>query len=263
LLSQGFQIGAINIHWYGVLIALGVFMAITLAYFEAKRRGESAEHLVTAAFIVIPLGLIGARLYHVVDQWSYYSQNPGQIIGTQGLGIYGAVIGGSIGLVIYCVWKRLSVLRWFDIIVPGVILAQAIGRWGNFFNQELYGYPTDLPWGIYIDPAHRLPQYAAYSQFHPLFFYEFTWDIAGFVLLFVLGRARKARLLQGDIFFLYLVWYGAGRFYLEGLKPDVWTVGGIPVARLIAGLAMAVGIAMMVYRHSRGERLADRSPEGE
>jgi phosphatidylglycerol---prolipoprotein diacylglyceryl transferase len=251
MLSQGFQIGGLNIHWYGVLIACGVIMAITIAYLEAKRRHETADHLITAAFFVVPLGLIGARLYHVIDQWSYYMQHPGQIVGTQGLGIYGAVIGGAIGLIIYCVWKRLSILRWFDIIAPGLILAQAIGRWGNFFNQELYGYPTDLPWGIYIDPAHRSAEFVAFDRFHPLFFYEFTWNILGFVLMFVLGRRLQKYLRDGDIFFFYLVWYGAGRFFLEGLKPDVWAVGGIPMARLLAALAMAVGVAMIAYRHYR------------
>lgn len=139
------------------MLATGVLACLIVAYFEVKRRGEPLHHLLNMALIVIPLGVIGARLYNVIDQWDYYSQNPSAIFGLAGLGIYGAVIGGAIGVIIYTKWRKISTLRWLDIIAPGLILAQAIGRWGNFFNQELYGYPTNLPWAIYIDPAHRLP----------------------------------------------------------------------------------------------------------
>jgi phosphatidylglycerol:prolipoprotein diacylglycerol transferase len=135
-----------------------------------------------------------------------------------------------------------------DIVAPGLILAQAIGRWGNFFNQELYGYPTDLPWAIYIDPAHRLAGYEAFSHFHPLFLYESVWNVLGCILLLVVGRKLKNHLLNGDIFFLYVIYYSVGRFFLEGLKIDVWSVSGIPTARWISGIALVVSIAVMAYR---------------
>ena len=176
------------------------------------------------------------------------------IFGGRGLGIFGAVIGGAIGLLIYTKWKKLSTLRWLDIVAPGLILAQAIGRWGNFFNQELYGYPTDLPWGIYIDPANRLPGYETFSHFHPLFAYESLWNFLGFALLMVLGRKLRHRLLEGDIFFLYVIYYGVGRFLLEGLKIDVWTIASIPTARWITGVAIVVAIAVMAYRRYRLRR---------
>jgi len=243
-----FQIGPITIGWYGSMITLGVIAAITISVIEAKRRGQSTEHLLNMALFTLPLGIIGARLYHVIDQWSFYSQNPGLIIGGRGLGIFGAIIGGAIGLFIYTKWKRLSTLKWMDIVAPGLILAQAIGRWGNFFNQELYGYPTDLPWGIYIDPAHRLSGYEAFSHFHPLFLYESLWNILGCVLLLFIGRKFKQSLLSGDIFFLYVIYYSVGRFFLEGLKIDVWTLSGIPTARWISGIAIIVSIAVMAYR---------------
>ena len=140
-----FRIGGITVSWYGILIAAGALAALGVAFIEARRRGETASNVITLALITIPLGIIGARLYHVIDQWSYYMQNPGMIIGGRGLGIFGAIIGGALGLIIYTRWKKLGTLRWLDIFAPGLILAQAIGRWGNFFNQELYGYPTDLP----------------------------------------------------------------------------------------------------------------------
>jgi len=233
------------------MITLGVIAAVTLSVIEAKRRGQATEHILNMALLILPLGIIGARLYHVIDEWSYYSQNPALIIGGRGLGIFGAIIGGAVGLFIYTRWKKLSTLSWMDIVAPGLILAQAIGRWGNFFNQELYGYPTNLPWGIYIDPANRLTGYEAFSHFHPLFFYEFAWNILGCILLLLAGRKIKERLLSGDIFFMYVIYYSVGRFFLEGLKIDVWTLSGIPTARWITGIAIIVSIAVMAYRRYR------------
>ena len=246
-----FHIGGLAVGWYGIMITIGVLSALGIALIETKRRGESAEHIINMALLVIPLGIIGARLYHVIDQWEYYSQNPGLIIGGRGPGIFGAIIGGALGLIIYTWWKKLSTLRWLDIVAPGLILAQAIGRWGNFFNQELYGYPTNLPWGIYIDPAHRLPGYENYSHFHPLFLYESLWNLLGFAILMLLGRKLSRRLRDGDIFFLYVIHYSIGRFFLEGLKLDVWTLGGIPTARWITGLAIVVAIIVIIFRHKK------------
>lgn len=246
-----FQIGGITVGWYGIMIATGVLAALGIALIEARRRGEDTRHVINLAFIIVPLGAIGARLYHVIDEWNYYSQNPALIIGGRGLGIFGAILGGALGLIIYTQWKRLGTLRWLDIVAPGVILAQAIGRWGNFFNQELYGYPTTLPWGIYIEPAHRLPGYEGFSHFHPLFLYESLWNLLGFAILMLLGRKLRSWLRDGDIFFLYVIHYGIGRFFLEGLKIEVWTLGGIPTARWIAGLAIIAAIAVIIFRHSK------------
>ena len=254
-----FRLGPFTIGWYGIIITLAVIAAIAIATIEAKRRGESLEHLLNVALIVLPLGIIGARLYHVIDQWEFYIQNPVLIFGGRGLGIFGAVIGGAIGLIIYTKWKKLSALRWLDISVPGVILAQAIGRWGNFFNQELYGYPTDLPWAIYIDPAHRIPGYETFSHFHPLFLYESLWNLLGFALLMLVGRKLRHRLFDGDIFLLYVIFYGVGRFFLEGLKIDVWTIAGIATARWISGITIIISIAVMVYRRYRFYKSARQS----
>jgi phosphatidylglycerol:prolipoprotein diacylglycerol transferase len=244
-----FHIGSLAIGWYGILIATGVLAAIGIALIEARRRGEDIRHIMNMALLVIPLGAIGARLYHVIDQWDYYMQHPGLIIGGRGLGIFGAIIGGALGLIIYTRWKKLSTLRWLDILAPGVILAQAIGRWGNFFNQELYGYPTNLPWAIYIDPAHRLPGYENYSHFQPLFLYESLWDLLGFAVLMILGRKLRSRLRDGDIFFLYVIYYSIGRFFLEGLKINVWTLWGVPTARWITGIAVITAVIVMILRH--------------
>jgi len=249
--EAAFKIGTLEVHWYGILITTGVIAAIIVAFVEAKRRGEGINHVSNIAFVVVPLGIIGARLYHVIDDWGFYSHHPAQIIGGRGLGIFGAVIGGALGLIIYTKWKKLNTLRWLDILAPGVILAQAIGRWGNFFNQELYGHPTNLPWAIYIDLEHRLPGYETFSHFHPLFFYEFMWDLTGFMVLMLVGRKLHRRLLDGDIFFLYVIWYSIGRFFLEGIKLDVWTLAGIPTTRWITGFAIVVAVAIMICRRFR------------
>ena len=253
-MEVAFRLGPLTISWYGIFITLGIVIAIVVAIVEARRRGEVAVNILNMALLVIPLGIIGARLYHVIDLWDYYIQNPGEIIGAQGLGIFGTIIGGAIGLIIYTKWKKLSTLRWMDIVAPGLILAQAIGRWGNFFNQELYGYPTDLPWGIYIDPAHRLPGYEVFEYFHPLFFYESMWNLLGFALLMILGRKLKRHLVDGDIFFSYAIYYSVGRFILEGWKIDVWTIAGFPTARWISVITVIASIMLMLYRRYRLRR---------
>ena len=246
-----FRFGPFTIAYYGIMITTGVIAATFLSYQEAKRRGLDPEHVLKLVLVVLPLGIIGARLYHVIDLWPYYSQHPALIFGGAGLGIFGALIGGVIGLLIYTRWQKLSTIQWLDIVAPGIILAQAIGRWGNFFNQELYGYPTDLPWGIYIDPIHRASGYENFTRFHPLFFYEFIWNLLGCIFLLVIGRRLPKRLLNGDIFCLYAIWYSIGRFYLEGLKIGVWTAGGVPMARWITGTALIISTVVIVYRHNR------------
>jgi len=254
LISSSFNIGPLTLHYYGLFIALGIVSAITYAFFEARRRGENLDNVINMALVVVPLGIIGARLYHVIDLWSYYSQNPAEIFGGRGLGIFGAVIGGAIGVLIYCAWKKLPPLRWMDIIVPGLILAQAIGRWGNFFNQELYGYPTDLPWGIYIDPANRLSGFEGYTHFHPLFLYESLWNFIGFGILYFINRKYTGKLLDGELTLGYIMYYAVGRFILEGMKIDVWTIAGFPTARWISIIAFIAALAIIIYRRLKLRR---------
>jgi phosphatidylglycerol---prolipoprotein diacylglyceryl transferase len=250
-----------HIYYYGILIMLGVVAAAFLAQAEAKRRGLNTDIVWDALFWVVLAGIVGARIWHILTPppsmvaqgitTKWYLLHPLDMINIRngGLGIPGAIIGGAIALWIYCRRNKLSFLTWTDVVVPGVALAQAIGRWGNYFNQELYGYPTNLPWGIYIDPVHRLPGYEIYTDFHPLFFYEFLWDLIGCVLLLLVGRRWQRHLLNGDIFFLYIIYYSVGRFYLEGLKIGVWTIDGIPAARWITGTAFVASIFIIIYRH--------------
>jgi phosphatidylglycerol:prolipoprotein diacylglycerol transferase len=265
------QIGPIAVHWYGIIITTGMILATYLAAIEAKRRGEDPNVVWDGVLLVIGLGLIGARLYHVFSSpndgtnsgWAYYSQNPIEIlfIWKGGLGIFGAIIGGLIGILIIAWRRRLVLLRWLDIATPGLLLAQAIGRWGNFVNQELYGGPTGSPWwGVTIAPQYRintgkidftdLAAYPPETRFHPTFFYESAWNFVGFILLMWIGRRFADRLRDGDIFGLYVIWYGLGRSWVElFFRPDAWTIGALPTAVWISlGLA-ALGVLVVLANH--------------
>lgn len=205
-------------------------------------------------------GIIGARLYHVISSpagteagLSYYLQNPVKIIAIWegGLGIYGAVAGGVLGLYLYARYHGLRFWQWADMAAIGLPLAQAIGRWGNFFNQELYGNPTRLPWGIRIDAAHRLPQFADLppeTRFHPTFLYESLWNLGAFLVLLFLARRYGDRLRQGELFLIYLILYPVGRILVELQRPDAWRIAGIPTAQWVAGGLILLSLLLLWYR---------------
>jgi len=260
-----FSIGPVKVYWYGLLIAIGALAGAYVADREARRRGENPDHVWNGLIVCLVLGLIGARLYHVFSSpppgmgvgWDFYRQHPEKIFafwegGFRGLGIYGAVAGGLLGVALYTRWAKLPFLRWADIAIIGLPLGQAIGRWGNFFNQELYGYPTDLPWGIYIDPAHRLPGLERFERFHPTFLYESLWNVGVFLALLYLARRFGDRLLPGDLLLCYGILYPVGRFLVEFQRPDAWTIGGIATAQIIAAISVVVCSAVLIYRHRPG-----------
>ncbi|MBI4308143.1 MAG: prolipoprotein diacylglyceryl transferase [Chloroflexi bacterium] len=246
------SIGPFQIRWYSLMILLGILVGQWVASRAARVKGENPDHVVGFLVPAIILGLIGARLYHVVSAWSFYVQYPELIpaIWRGGIGIYGGIAGAILGILIYARWQKLNLLRWLDIGAPGLLIGQAIGRWGNFFNQELYGPPTDLPWGIPIDKAHRLPGYESdsYKYFHPLFFYEFLWNLAGFLVLMWVLRRFGRRMADGDLALTYLVWYPLGRFWLEGLRLDSWTIFGIATAQWVSGILMLAAVIVLLYR---------------
>ena len=258
-----------GIHWYGVLIVAGVMLGATYASRRARADGENPDHVWNALVIAIILAIIGARLYHVFSEpaggmvgWSYYRKHPGEIfkIWHGGLGIYGAIIGGVLGVLIYARYARLRPLQWLDYGAPGLSLGQFIGRWGNFINQELYGPPTDLPWGLIIDPEHRiapyndLTLYPPETRFHPTFLYESLWCLLIFVVLATIARKLKGRLLEGDILLGYIIGYPLGRFFIEYFRPDAWMIGPIAAAQLFAIICVVGGTAVLVLRHLRVRR---------
>ncbi len=248
-----FHIGPIDIYWYGVLIVTGALAAAYLAAVQAQHAGDDPERVWDALLLCLFLGVVGGRLYHVASSLPYYIAHPGEIftLRMSGFGIYGAIAGGALGLWIYTSRNKLSFLRWADFAAPGIALAQAIGRWGNFFNQELYGYPTNLPWGIYIAPKNRLPGFEHYERFHPTFLYESLWNLLAFGILFTLSRKAPKRLLDGDLFLLYGVLYGLGRFFVEFQRPDAWKLGGVPTAQWIAIAIILLFGSVLIYRHQR------------
>ncbi len=253
------------IYWYGILIVAGALVGAFIATREARRRGIDPDHVWNALLAALILGVIGARLYHVISSpagsnigLSYYMQNPLEILNFRqgGLGIYGAVAGGVLGLYLYARWAKINFLQLLDIGAPGLAFGQAIGRWGNFFNQELYGYPTTLPWGIPIDAAHRLPIFADLTKypiettrFTPTFLYESLWDLGAAIIMLVIARRWKNE-KSGDLMLLWGMLYGLGRFLVEFQRPDAWLISGIATAQLI-GIALIIlcGVTLM-YRHT-------------
>jgi phosphatidylglycerol:prolipoprotein diacylglycerol transferase len=260
-----FQIGPVAVHWYGILIVTGILAAAYLSTYTAKLWGEDPQLMWDALVWCVFLGVIGARLYHVVTgqpstgvDLQYYLQHPLKIFATWegGLGIYGAVAGGALGLYIVIRRAKRDIWRWMDITVPGLVLAQAIGRWGNFINQELYGQPTDLPWGLYIPPSHRLPGYDIYERFHPIFFYESMWNLATCLVLVYLTWRYRDRLVPGIITCIYFIAYSTIRFLLEFIRLDSATVGGgvITIAQVVALVLIVAFLALMIWRSKVGQR---------
>jgi phosphatidylglycerol---prolipoprotein diacylglyceryl transferase len=250
-----------HIYFYGILIMLGVVAATLLVSAEAKRRGQNPDVLWDMLFWVVIAGIIGARIWHIltpppsmVDQGittHYYLTHPLMMIDIRngGLGIPGAVFGGALAMWIYTRRKKLNFTTWLDLAAPGLALAQAIGRWGNFFNQELYGAPTNLPWKLYIDPAHRLPGFENVAYYHPLFLYESLWNIANMTILLWLLHRHSEQLKRGDIILSYLVIYPVGRFLLDFLRLDASRVAGINANQTLSAIVAVFAIAALIWRH--------------
>ena len=238
-IPSSFSLGPVDIHLYG----LTLFIALVVFIFVARRKavfyGEKSESVWELLPWVFIHGLIGARLYHVISFWEFYFENPKQIyaIWEGGLAIFGAIFGGVIGLSFATKKLKLNFKRWLDICAPALSFGQAIGRWGNFFNREIYGPPTNLPWGIFIEGR----------RFHPLFLYESLLNFFNFLALIFISRRFKDKLKPGDIFFIYLLNYGVIRLFLEGLRFDNWKISGVPTAQIIS--AFLILFSLSVIRH--------------
>jgi phosphatidylglycerol:prolipoprotein diacylglycerol transferase len=264
-----FHLGSIPVYWYGIGYAAGLAAAYMVMVRLARRAGEDADLLGNGIIIVAVAALIGGRLYHVIDQWALYRDDPIKIVSPPytGLGVYGGIVTGTIAAFLYARYKRAPFLRWADIVAPGLFVMQAIARWGNFFNQELYGPPTNLPWGIPIDCAHRIEAYACPpgslptdtlgQTFHPLFLYESISGVLGALFLIYLGYHARRSLRPGDLLLVFFVWYGIVRFGLETLRADNWTFFGVPTAQLVSLLFVIPALGILAFRHQRGHPLDD------
>ncbi|MEN6410304.1 MAG: prolipoprotein diacylglyceryl transferase [Anaerolineaceae bacterium] len=258
----GVHIGSLFIHFYGVIIMLGVVAASLLARKRAKDKGLDPDRVWDMLTWLLIAGIIGARLWHIFTPTpslvaagvttKYYLTHPIAMLSVWngGLGIPGAVIGGALALYIYCRKQKQNFGVWVDIIAPGLLLAQAIGRWGNFINQEVYGAPTQLPWAIYIDELHRLPEFMDQAYYHPLFLYESLWNLAVMGLLLWMSKRFVQWLMDGDVFLFYLIGYPLGRFLLEFLRLDSAMVGGINANQTVMGVIAVASAVAIVLRHT-------------
>ena len=251
------------LRWYGVLVMMGVIVGAWFAEREISRRGEQGQVLWDAMIWLLPAGIIGARLWYVVNATlggnSYYLDNPIQIINIPqgGLHIYGGLLIGGIAMLLFLRRRHLDVWLFLDAIAPTVLLGQAIARPANFINQELYGQPTTLPWGIPIDAQHRIGIYQdltsyplATTRFHPTFAYEMIWNFLAFALIIYLSRRFWGRLKPGTLFFVWLVLAGLGRFIIEFFRPDQPHLGTswLSFTQLATIIMIMVGLLMLAIR---------------
>ena len=236
-----FQIGPIAVRWYGILMSSALAIGTFLAYREAIRQKLDPDQIINLVIIAAPLAFIGARAYYVIFRWSYYSTNPSEIpaIWHGGLAIHGALIAGVLAGYFFVKWQKLKFWQIADIVAPSIILGQAIGRWGNFFNQEAYGYPTDLPWAMYIDGAYR----------HPTFLYESLWDLG--VFLFLLWYRRRKGIKHGEVFLIYAILYSAGRFIVEAFRTDSLMLGSLRAAQVISVIIIMAAVGLIYYRRKK------------
>src|SRR5215213_7046814 len=257
-MPEGFFIGSFEVRFYGIILMLGAVAGAILATREAKRRGYEPEIVWDLMIYLLIGGIIGARIWHLLTPppssgitagWYFTHPLDALNIRKGGLGIPGAVIGGAIVLYFYTRRHGLNFAEWTDIAAPGLALGQAIGRWGNFFNQELYGAPTNLPWKIYIDPDHRLEGYLNVDFYHPLFLYEAIWNLGNMLLLLWISRRFTDRLKNGDIFLLYLIIYPVGRFFLDFLRLDASLVDGININQTVMAVVAVAAALALFLRH--------------
>jgi len=251
--------GNFTITYYGIIIMSGAVAAAFLAAWLAKRKGLNSEIIWDLLPWVLVVGIIGARLWHVftptasslINGKNPYFIYPLQILNIRngGLGIPGGVIGGALAAYAYCRIKKLNFGQWVDVIAPGVALAQGIGRWGNFVNQEVYGFPSNLPWAIYIDPAHRLPGFESVERYHPTFAYEFIWNLLNMGLLLFLGKKFAGKLKDGDLFLVYLMFYAVGRFGLEFVRLDYSPIAGVNINQWVMVAVFICSLAIFLVRH--------------
>ncbi|MBC5995941.1 prolipoprotein diacylglyceryl transferase [Romboutsia ilealis] len=243
-----FTIFGIDVMWYGILMATGMILGTYLALKEAERVGISEDDVLNLAIFAIPAGVLGARLYYVIFNWGFYSQNPSQILNFRGGGmaIHGALIGGILAGLIYTKLKKINFFKMADIALIGMPLAQAIGRWGNYINGEAHGGPTNLPWGIMVDGV----------KVHPTFLYESIWDFGIFIFLWMFRKKKK---YEGQVAVYYIILYSLGRFFIEGLRTDSLMIGPLRMAQVISLVGVIGGIIAHIYLSKKNNNKKEES----
>lgn len=245
-----FSIGSFSVYWYGIIIACGLLLALLYAFKSAPRYNVDSNNLINCAMVGIITGIVGARLYFCFFNWDYYGKNLDEILSIHngGLAIYGGIIGALLGGLIVAKIQKMKILPILDITMISFLIGQGIGRWGNFMNQEAFGTPTDLPWGM-------LSQNTDYVAVHPCFLYESIWCLLGFALLHFYGKYRQR--YAGQIFYTYLTWYGFERMIVEGLRTDSLYLpfklfgAGIRVSQALSAVIFIIGIVLLIINRNR------------
>lgn len=260
-----FRVGPISVHWYGILIGLGIVLALLLAMREGKKRGLDKEIFADLLLWTLPVAIISARVYYVIFEWNFYSQNLSEIpkIWNGGLAIHGGLIGAVITGYIFTKVKKISFWQIADIAAPSILLGQAIGRWGNFINQEAYGGEVSRAFleNLYLPDFIINQMYINGAYHHPTFLYESLWNFAGVILLILL---RRVNLRRGEMFLTYVIWYSVGRFFIEGMRTDsLMLTESLRQAQTLS-IALIVGaLVILFYRRKTGlakARYLDRGP---
>ena len=244
------QLGPISIRWYAICIVSGLILAVYLSMKEAPRKKIDPDDIIDFILIAFPLAIVGARLYYVFFEWGYYSQHLGEIfaIWNGGIAIYGGLLTGALVLYLFSRRRLIEPIDFLDIAAPSVMIAQSIGRWGNFFNQEAYGaavkslnyLPSFIRDQMYIDSSYR----------QPTFLYESSWNLLGFLLILILRR-KPQFLRQGEITAFYLIWYGFGRMIIEGMRTDSLMFAGLRVSQWLSMILILVGLAIIIYQRRK------------
>ncbi|MBW4544265.1 MAG: prolipoprotein diacylglyceryl transferase [Symplocastrum torsivum CPER-KK1] len=263
-----FELGPFAIRWYGLLIASAVLIGVSLSQDLAKRRNVNPDLLGDLAIWLVLSAIPAARLYYVLFEWEQYSKRPDQIIAiwNGGIAIHGAIIGGTLAALIFARLKKVSIWQLADLVVPSLILGQAIGRWGNFFNSEAFGRPTNMPWKLYIPPQQRPLEFINFEYFHPTFLYESLWNLMVFGILMTLffrDLKKRSHLKVGTLALIYMVAYSAGRVWIEGFRTDSLMIGPLRIAQIVSLSAIALGLIGLAWLYLLRRPLPDVVPPEE
>ncbi|TWT00083.1 prolipoprotein diacylglyceryl transferase [Planomicrobium sp. CPCC 101079] len=246
-----FSLGPIDVRWYGVIIAAGILLAFLVGQREMVKRGLHPEFLTDLLIWAVPLSIIGARIYYVIFQWSHYKENPGEIIQiwNGGIAIHGALIAAVIVAYIFTKRRNTSFLKVADILAPSILIGQAVGRWGNFINQEAHGGEVSRAFleNLLIPDWIINQMYINGAYYHPTFLYESMWSLAGIIILLLL---RRVNLVRGELFFFYMIWYSVGRFFIEGMRTDSLVANGLRAAQIVSVIAIVLAIGLIIYRRA-------------
>ncbi|WP_371371349.1 prolipoprotein diacylglyceryl transferase [Sporomusa aerivorans] len=248
-----FSVGTVCFSWFGLILASSILVACIVNWYHVRRYDEKIDTLLNLTLLSIPMGIFFARVYYVAVNWNLYTDNPSEIlqIWHGGLAIHGAFIGIIMTIWIYSRINKISFWRWADIVTPGLVLGQAIGQWGNFINQDAFGYPTEAPWGIYIDYWYRPPGYEQFDFFHPTFLYESGWSLLIFFIIimtsWIIGK-RKNKPVSGGLFLLYIILYSAGRLVIEGLRLDSEMLGIWRLAQVVSTITIFLSAMIWCWR---------------